>query len=180
MSDVLTVLATTLARQGAPVIGGLIGTAIGGPAGAAIGGMAGKVIETLAQELGTEPTPAAVLDKVKQPDARAVVQDVEARAPDLMPVWSAQIAMAQQAQTAELEKGFSSWNWRRNFAHYTTWGLTGLGGAAALAAAFLGNPQAASIAAIFGTCVSLTMAWLAVNSGGKALTDFAREWGARK
>ena len=44
MSDVLADLATTLAKQGVPVLSGLIGTAIGGPAGALVGGLAGKAL----------------------------------------------------------------------------------------------------------------------------------------
>ena len=37
MSDLLTNLAGTLVKHGAPVLGGIIGSAIGGPAGTAIG-----------------------------------------------------------------------------------------------------------------------------------------------
>jgi hypothetical protein len=176
LSDIITTLATTLAKQGAPVIGGLIGTAIGGPVGAAVGGLAGKAIEELASQLGTPATPEAVLDAVKRPDAPAIVREIEARQADLLPLWQAQMALAHQAQTAEIERGFSSWNWRRNFAHYVTWGMTGGMGAAAATAAFTGNSGAAALASLFGTAVSLTMAWLAVNSGGKALGDFAAKW----
>ena len=179
MTDILTTLATTLAKQGAPVLGGLIGTAIGGPVGAAIGGMAGKVIDELAGALGTSPTPEAVAGKLAEPGSAGIIREIEARTPDLMPLWSAQLAMAQQAQTAEIEKGFGSWNMRRNAAHYITWGLTGGLGSMAGYAAFSGNPGAAALAGLFGTAVSLTMAWMAVNSGGKARGDFAEKWKAK-
>lgn len=179
MSDVFTTLATTLAKQGAPVIGGLIGTAIGGPVGAAVGGMAGKAIESLAEALGTAATPEAVLAGVSQPEAKAVVQEVEARAPDLMPLWAAQLAMAQQAQTAEIERGFNGWVMRRTVAHYIAWGLTLVSGGFAIYSAFMGHAGMTALAGLFSSSIGLTMAWMAVNSGGKALGDFAKEWKAK-
>ena len=45
-------IAKALAKQGAPVLGGLIGTAIGGPAGALAGSLAGKALEAVAESLG--------------------------------------------------------------------------------------------------------------------------------
>lgn len=67
MSDVLADLATTLAKQGVPVLSGLIGTAIGGPAGALVGGLAGKALESLADAFGVPATPEAVAEAVAQP-----------------------------------------------------------------------------------------------------------------
>lgn len=177
MSDLLTSLAAMLAKQGAPVIGGMIGTAIGGPAGAAVGGLAGKAIEALAEAFGVHASPEAVTDAIiKNENSPSVVRQVEEQAATMLPLWQAQLAMAQQAQTAELEKGFSSWNARRNFAHYTAWGLTLSCGFAALVLAAMDKPSASAVAALFSSSIGLTMAWLAVNSGGKAVTDIAREW----
>lgn len=67
MSDILETLAATLAKQGAPVLGGMIGTAIGGPAGAAVGGLAGKALESLADAFGVPATPEVVAEAVQQP-----------------------------------------------------------------------------------------------------------------
>ena len=147
------------------------------PVGTVIGGLAGKAIESLADAFGVPATPQAVQEAVQtRTDAGMVIARVEADLPALLPLWTAQLAMAQQAQTAEIEQGFSSWNWRRNFAHYTTWGLTGIVGGLAAGAAFTGGPGMAALTGLFGTAVSLTMAWMAVNSGGKALADFAEKW----
>ena len=180
MTDILTSLAQTFVNHGAPTIGTLFGSAIGGPVGAAMGGMAGKMLAEVATRLGTPATPEAVTAAIlTRPDATEVVRTLEAELPTLLPLWQAQLAMAREAQTAEIERGFNSWNWRRNIAHYTAWGLTGGLGTAAGVAAYSGNAGAAALASLFGTAVSLTMAWLAVNSGGKAVTDFAEKWKAR-
>lgn len=176
MNEIFAEIAAQVEKHGAPIIAGMIGTAVGGPAGAAIGGLAGKAIEALAQSLGTPTTPEAVLEAVKSPGATAAVQSAENEAALMLPLWQAKLVMAQQAQTAELEKGFGSWDARRNFAHYTTWGLTLLCGGAAVMLAVLGHNGAAAVAGLFSTSIGLTMAWLGVNSGGKALSDFAREW----
>lgn len=179
MSDILSTLAAALAKQGAPVLGGMIGTAIGGPTGAAVGGIAGKAIEALATALEVPADPGSITDALAKPGAAGAVESAEANASTMLPLWSAQLAMAGQAQTAEIEKGFGSWNARRNFAHYTAWGLTAVSGVATIAAYFLRLPELPILAGIFGTSVTLVGLWMAVNSGGKAITDFAKEWKVR-
>jgi hypothetical protein len=105
MSDLFTKLAADLARQGAPVLGGLIGAAIGGPAGAAIGGMAGRAIETLAETLGTEATPGAIAAEIAtNPDAAAKLAEAEARFADLL--------AAEQRTLAELNRPVPPAEWR--------------------------------------------------------------------
>ena len=115
MSDILSTLAAALAKQGAPVLGGMIGTAIGGAPGAAIGGMAGKAIEALATALEVPADPESVNDALAKPGASGAIESAESSATVMLPVWSAQLTIAAQAQTAEIEKGFGSWNARRNF-----------------------------------------------------------------
>ncbi len=180
MPDILTTIATTLAKQGAPVLGGLIGTAIGGPAGAAVGGLAGKAIEAVADALGSDATPEAIADALTKPGAADAVAPLEQQAPALLPLWQAQLAMAAQAQTAEIEKGFGSWNARRNFAHYTAWFLPLLTGCSATYAFLAGLPSAPAIAGLFASTTALAIAWTAANSGGKAVTDAVSAWRAGK
>jgi len=179
MSDILMTIAATLAKQGAPVLGSMIGTAVGGPAGAAIGGMAGKAIEALATALDVPAEPDAVSDALTKPGATETIASVEANAANLLPLWTAQLAMAAQAQNVELEKGFGSWNARRNFAHYTAWGMVAVSGVGSVAAYFLHYADLPVMAGIFGSSITLTGLWMAVNSGGKAVTDFAKEWKMR-
>lgn len=176
MSDILTSIAMTLAKQGAPVLGGLIGTAIGGPAGAAIGGLAGKALEAVADALGAEASPEAVADALAKPGAADAVARLEQQAPSLLPLWQAQISMAREAQAAEIEKGFGSWNARRNFAHYTAWFLPLLTGCAATYAFLAGLAAAPALAGLFASTTALTIAWTATNSGGKAVTDAVTAW----
>lgn len=180
MADLLATIASTLAKQGAPVLGGLIGTAIGGPAGAAVGGLAGKALEALADALGTATQPEAVAEALEKPEAAQVVSNLEQQTLSLLPLWRAQLEMAAQAQSAEIEKGFGSWNARRNFAHYVAWFLPLLVCACALYAFLSGNPNAVALAALFAPATGLTIAWTAANSGGKAVTDAVTAWrGAR-
>lgn len=179
MSDILLTLAASLAKQGAPVLGGMIGTAIGGAPGAAIGGMAGKAIEALATALDVSHDPKSINDALAKPDAIGAVESAESNAAIMLPIWTTQLAIAAQAQTAEIEKGFGSWNARRNFAHYTAWGMVAISGVATIVAYFMQHPELPIVAGIFGTSVTLTGLWMAVNSGGKAITDFAKEWKVR-
>jgi hypothetical protein len=176
MTDVLATLATTLAKQGAPVLGGLIGTAIGGPAGAAIGGMAGKALEAVADAFGVQNSPEAVRDALARPDAPDVVANVEQTISVMIPIWSKQLEIAQEAQRAEIERGFGSWNARRNFAHYVAWGLPLIAGIAAVYAFLTGSPSAVPLASLFASTTALTVVWTAANSGGKAVADAVTAW----
>lgn len=176
MTDILTTIATTLAKQGAPVLGGLIGTAIGGPAGAAIGGMAGKALEAVADAFGVPPTPEAVRDALDKPGAADAVASVEQTISVMIPIWSKQLEIAQEAQRAEIERGFGSWNARRNFAHYVAWGLPMISGLAAVYAFLAGLPSGVPLAGLFASATALTVVWTAANSGGKAVTDAVTAW----
>lgn len=170
-------LAANLAKQGAPVLGGLIGSAIGGPAGTLVGSLAGKAIEGLAETLGTDPTPQAVNAAIESdPGAAAKVQATEARAGEMVRVWEIEAKAAADAQAAEIDKGFGSWNARRNMAHYSAWGMFVVSGIATLYGAFTGNPGLTTTAAVFSAACGVVMAWVAVNSGGKAAADAVRAW----
>lgn len=172
MSDILETLATTLAKQGAPVLGGLIGTAVGGPAGAAIGGLAGKAIESLADAFGVPATAEAVTQAVQQPGAATTVQAVEAQAPALLKLWEAEAQRATDAQSAEMEKGFGAWQFWRG-----AWQAAIIGGwiVIVLTALFGGGwvVPLVKIEEIITTWGSVTMTWLVVFNGGHTLKEVA-------
>ena len=109
MPDIFETLATTLAKQGAPVLGGMIGTAIGGPAGAAIGGLAGKAIESLADALGVPATPEAVTQAVQAPGAAAKVAEIESDAKDL---WQKEAETYRALVDREAGQGWFYSAWR--------------------------------------------------------------------
>jgi hypothetical protein len=166
-------LAQELIKANAGKLGSVIGTAIGGPAGTAIGGMAGKAIEQLAEALGTAADPVVIAETIRKdtPATREVVAEMESRVADLLPLWREQVAMAAEAQRAEIERGFGSWNARRSTAHYVSW----IGLAAILAgllyAVFLRPDAVAPLTALLPTWITIVVMWTGVNSGGKAVTD---------
>lgn len=170
-------LAKNLAKMGAPILGGLIGTAVGGPAGKIAGTLAGKAIEGLAESLGTDPIPSAIEGAIaSDPGAAAKVQAAESRSAEVIRVWEIEARAAAEAQTAEIEKGFGSWNWRRNMAHYSAWGMFVVSGLATIYGAFVGNAGLTTVSAVFTATTGVVMAWVAVNSGGKAAADAVRAW----
>lgn len=170
-------LAKNLVKQGAPLLGGLIATAMGGPAGKIAGSLAGKAVETLAETLGADPTPEAVNGAIlSDPGAAAKIQQAEARASEMVRVWEIEAKAAADAQAAEIERGFGSWNARRNVAHYGAWGLFIVSGLATIYGAFAGNANLSIIMGVFGTSSGIVIAWTTTNSGGKAVTDAVKAW----
>lgn len=172
MSDILSTLATTLAKQGAPVLGGLIGTAIGGPAGTLVGGLAGKAIESLAEAFGVPATPEAVTAATDRPDAPAVIASVEAQAPALMKLWEIEAQRGSDAQAAEINKGFGNWQFWRG-----AWqALIISGWAIILLAGVFGGGRVVPMlpmADIVSAWGSVTLTWLAVFNGGHTLKEIA-------
>lgn len=172
MSDILSTLATTLARQGAPVLGGLIGTAIGGPAGAAVGGLAGKAIESLAEAFGVPANPEAVTEAAQQPGAGAVIAGVETRAPALIRLWEIEAQRGSDAQAAEIEKGFGAWQFWRG-----AWQALIIGGWALIGlVALFGGGWVAPLLPIdkmVEAWGSVTMTWLVIYNGGHTLKEVA-------
>lgn len=173
MADIATTLgnlAGVLFKAGAPQLGTIIGTAVGGPAGAVVGGLAGRAIDTLATALGTPATPEAVAEAI--PANPAVVQQIEARAPELVKVWQAEADRAGAAQAAEIEKGFGAWQFWRG-----AWQALIIGGwAVVLLVALFGGPWVkpmVSLTDIIGAWGSVTMTWLAVFNGGHTLKEIA-------
>jgi hypothetical protein len=166
-------LAQELIKANAGKLGAVIGTAIGGPVGTAVGGMAGMAIESLAEALGTTADPIDITQTIKkaEPKTIEVLTEMESRMPDLIPLWREQISMAAEAQRAEIEKGFGSWNARRSTAHYVSW----IGLAAILAgllyAIFFRADAVAPLTALLPTWITIVVMWTGVNSGGKAVTD---------
>lgn len=172
MSDILSTLATTLAKQGAPVIGGLIGTAIGGPAGTLVGGLAGKAIESLADAFGVPATPEAVTQAAQQPGAAEIVAAVEAQAPVLIRLWEIEAQRSSDAQAAEIERGFGAWqNWRGAWQ-----GLIIGGWAIILLAGVFGGGRVVPLLPmkdVVEAWGSVTLTWLAVFNGGHTLKEIA-------
>lgn len=179
MSDILEELASTLAKQGAPVLGGMIGTAIGGPAGAAIGGLAGKALESLADAFGVPATPEAVTGAVQQPGAEGTVAAVEDRAKLMEPIWKAEVQRVSDAQSAEIERGFGSWQWWRG-----AWQALIIGGwATILLVGLFGGGWVAPlmpIDKIVEAWGSVTLTWLVVFNGGHTLKEIAPSIGFRR
>lgn len=177
MADVFFDLARTVAKAGAPILGGLLQNALPGPAGKLAGGAAEKIIGALAEELGTEPDAGVVKDALdKADDAGEIVARVEVNIAAMVPVWLAEETRLKSAQDAEIERGFSSWNARRNVAHYGAWGLFAFSGLATLVMAFMGHPQAEFARIVFATSAGVTTMWTAANSGGRAVTDAVKAW----
>lgn len=172
MSDLLTNLAGTLVKQGAPVLGGIIGSAIGGPAGTAIGGMAGKALETLGEVLGVPATPEAVTAATQSPAAGPAIHQAEEQTKLLLPLWSAEAARLDQAQAAEIERGFGSWQFWRG-----AWQALIIGGwALILLTGIFGGGWIVPLlpfTEIVTAWGSVTLTWLAVFNGGHTLKEIA-------
>lgn len=173
MSDILETLAATLARQGGPLLGGLIGTAIGGPAGAAIGGLAGKTLESLAEAFGVPATPEAVTQAVQQPGAAQTVAQVEAAAPAMIKLWEIEAQRVSEAQSAEISRGFTAWQVMRNLIQAIVWG----GWTVILASALFGGHGFVKATMPVGDVVtawgSVTWVWLLVFHGGHTIKEVA-------
>lgn len=173
MNDILKDIAATLAKQGAPVLGGLIGSAIGGPAGGVIGGMAGKGLEALANALGTSPEPAAVKEALSKPEAAPAVVQAENTAMQMLPIWQAELAMRAEAQSAEIKNGFTAWQFMRIAIQAVVWG----GWTVILAVALFGGNLAAKptmgVADVVTAWGGVTWVWMLVFHGGHTLKEVA-------
>lgn len=175
--NILDQLAKNLAKQGAPVLGGMIGTAIGGPAGAIAGSLAGKAIEALADQLGTAPTPEAVNGAVTNPTNAEKVTATEAGAPELIRVWEIEAQRAADNDAAEREKGFGAWQTRRTITSYVVLTMLATSFGAALAAGVnLVRADIALLTALVGHAVTIFMTWNGLISGGRAVTDAVKAW----
>jgi hypothetical protein len=165
-------LAKNLAKQGAPVLGGLIGTAIGGPAGTVAGTLAGKVIEGLAETLGTDATPEAVNGAiVADPTAAAKVQAAEARAGEMIRLWEIEAKRASDAQAAEIANGFTMWQVARVVIQAIVWLMWPV---IALSAIFGGNwgvKPLVPLTDVIGAWGTVTTVWLIVFHGGHTIKE---------
>lgn len=166
MAKALGELAGALFKAGASNLGTIVGAAIGGP----VGGIAGKVVDTLADALGTAKTPEAVADAI--PTKPEIVQEIDARAPEMVKVWEAEAARAAAAQAAEIENGFGAWQFWRG-----AWQALIIGGwAVVLLVALFGGTWVkplVSLTDVIAAWGSVTMTWLAVFNGGHTLKEIA-------
>lgn len=179
MSDIIGNLVGELVKAGAPALGKIIGGAIGGPAGTVIGGLAGKALEATAEALGVDPEPTVVAAEIAKDRIGAAdkLAPVEANVPDMIPVWTAQIARATANDAIEAEKGFGAWAMRRTVTTYAVLAMLAASFFAALAAA-LGFVKAdpALLMILVGHGVTLFMAWNGLVSGGRAVTDAVKAY----
>jgi hypothetical protein len=169
--NILEQLAKNLAKQGAPVLGGMIGTAIGGPAGTVAGSLAGKAIEALAEGLGTDATPEAVNGAVLAPGSTAAVQATEAQAGELIKVWEIEAQRASDAQKAEIEQGFTAWQAIRILIQFIVWG----GWAVLLPVGLFGGNWGVKPLVGFGEMLTawgtVTTVWMIVFHGGHTIKE---------
>lgn len=163
-------LAGQLFKMGAPQLGTMIGTAVGGPVGTAIGGLAGKAVEALATALGTPATPEAVSEAAAaNPE---IVARVEGAAPELIRVWEIEAQRVSEAQAAEIDRGFGTWQFWRG-----AWQALIVGGwAVILSSAIFGGPWIKPLIPMTDVVTAwggVTMTWLAVFNGGHTLKEVA-------
>lgn len=172
MPDILETMASTLAKQGAPVLGGMIGTAIGGPAGAAVGGLAGKAIEALADAFSVPATPEAVNEVVQKQAAPPIIAEVEEQARAMLPIWTMEAQRAADNDATARDKGFGAWEFWRG-----AWQAAIIGGwiVILLTALFGGGwvTPLVKLEDIISTWGSVTMTWLVVFNGGHTLKEVA-------
>lgn len=141
-------LATTLAKAGAPILGG----AIGGPAGSAL---AGVIIGALADALGTDATPAAVEAAVRNdPEAPAKVAAVEAaKAPAVMDEINARLADVQDARAMQAG-AVTADSWTRATPHVLAYILTASFIGSIMALFFKGLPESNVVMMLMGALIS--------------------------
>lgn len=167
MNDIFGKLAADLAKMGAPVLGGLIGTAVGGPAGAAIGGLAGKAIEAVAETLGSDPTPEAIGGALaSDPGAAAKVAAAEARAGEMIRLWEIEAKRASDAQAAEIAQGFTAWQFMRVLIQAVVWGGWCVIGLVGVFGGNWGVKPLVPIVDLVSAWGTVTMVWMIVYHGG--------------
>lgn len=180
LASTLGTLIGQLAKAGAPVLASMIGTAVAGPAGTVVGGLAGtlaeKAIGELAKQLGTAPTPEAVAEKIEAqsaeyPVVNPAIQRAEAAAPELIAIWQIEATRVSEAQAAEIQSGFGSWQFWRG-----AWQALIIGGWALilLTGIFGGSLKPLlPMGEIVSAWGSVTLTWLAVFNGGHTLKEIA-------
>lgn len=183
LASTIGTLIGQMAKAGAPALAAMLGTAIAGPAGTIVGGLAGtlaeKAVNELAKQLGVPATPEAVVvaiegDKVSHDLSRyEAIQRAEAAAPELMALWQIEATRVSDAQTAEIQSGFGSWQFWRG-----AWQALIIGGWALilLSTIFGGNIGVRSLiplSDVVSAWGSVTLTWLAVFNGGHTLKEIA-------
>jgi hypothetical protein len=138
----------------------------------------GMIADALGVPGGANASPAAVAAAAQaNPEAaRAAVQATEqALAPEIARVALIEAERASKAQDAEIEKGFGSWQMRRDITTYSLLAmfLTGFVATGAVALGLL-RGDVAVLSSLVTTAATAWGAFQITLSGGRALTDFAR------
>ncbi len=173
MSDVM-VIAESLIKAGAPVLGDVLkgaATTAGSPAAGAI---VGGIVDALKEALAIPPAapPAEVAKRIDAEPARAA-EAAAAIERDMRGLWTIEARRASEAQTAEIEKGFTAWQTMRTLIQLVVW----MGWTVILAVALFGGNFSARPTMAVGEVVTawggVTWVWLIVFHGGHTIKEVA-------
>lgn len=164
-------LAAELAKAGAPLLGGMIGTAIGGPGGAVAGSLAGKALEALAETLGAQATPEAVTEAIQADPSK--VAAAEAKAAEIIRVWEIEAKRAADNDAAEREKGFTAWQVMRVLVQVIVWGGWAIILPVGLFGGNWGVKPLLPLPDLVASWGSVTMVWVLAFNGGHTAKEIA-------
>lgn len=180
MSTADNVLGVLVRDLGGTVLSEVVGRAVS-PSLAPLARQAvGSLADALGVPGGANASPAAIAAAAAANPgaAAAAVQAAEqAVAPEILRALMLEAERANSAQAAEIERGFGSWQARRNITTYAL--LSMFGGAFFLALAkasglALSGGDMAALVSLTTTAGTAWGAFQVTLSGGRALTDFAR------
>jgi hypothetical protein len=163
-------LAVTLGQAGATVLGG----ALGGPAGAAI---APRIVGILAEAFGVSQTPEAVEKAVKEnPEAGLIIARAEAQhgpaiSEELADLLAAEEKRASQAQSAEIERGFTTWQIQRAAIQGVVWGIWLAIAVAGIFGGNIGVRPLIPLGDMISAWSTVTMIWMIVFHGGHTVKE---------
>lgn len=164
---------------GAPLLGEVVGK-ITTPA---IGNVARRGVEIAAEALGVPATEAAVTQAVQASPAQAgpLLQEAEranlGELTNLARVFEIEAQRAADAEKAEIERGFGSWQARRTLTTYLLLVMFAVAFFASLGAALgLWRADGAILTTLVTTAATAWGAWQVTLSGTKGLTEAARAW----
>lgn len=178
MPPIEHVLGGLLRDLGAPILGEVVGK-ITTPS---IGNVARRGVEIAAEALGVPATPEAVTQAAQtNPNAATVLQEAEranlGELTNLARVFEIEAQRAADAERAEIERGFGSWQARRTVTTYLLLGLFAVSFVASLGAALgLWRADGAVLSMLVTTAATVWGAWQVTLSGTKGITEAVRAW----